>query len=446
MAKTKSFAYRCESCEAELSQWYGRCPKCDEWNSVIERVSPATKKKQKARALSEISEGQTLVRQSTHLDFLDDILGGGLPEATTVLLAGEPGIGKSTLLFQMFSKSKERVLYVSAEESAAQVAGRFRSFSKQQDSDFFVLTDHRLSQILEEIERLQPKMVAIDSIQMISTESLDRARGGAANLREISDQLVSTAKAKGFTLWIVGHVTKDGDIAGPKTLEHLVDSVLLFSSCDEPGVRFLQTQKHRFGKSGELAVLEISEAGLNEKKGGESFWIQENNQNLSGCAQTAVLFGSRVYCVEIQALCTPTHFPSPRRSTTGFDINRLFLILAVLEKKLKVNLSQMDVYLNVVGGLKIQDPAADLAVAAALLSSLEDKAISSKSIFCAEIGLTGELRKVPQSSERAKLCEKLGKTEFVTATLGASKSPNLRNIQMRESLNLYAAMQNFLSS
>jgi DNA repair protein RadA/Sms len=445
MAKSKSLAYRCESCEAELSQWFGKCPKCDEWNTIAEKQSPSRTKPQKAKALREISESQGVFRETTHLKFLDEILGGGLPKSSTVLLAGEPGIGKSTLLFQMFGRTQERVLYVSAEESAHQVAGRFRSFAKKGDSDFFILTDHRLTYILEEIERLKPAFVAIDSIQMISTESLDRLKGGAASLREIADQLVSAAKSKGFSLWIVGHVTKDGDIAGPKTLEHLVDTVLMFSSCDEPGVRFLQTQKHRFGRSGELAVLEISEKGLTEKEGGDCFWVQQHGHSLSGCAQTIILFGSRFYCVEIQALCSPTHFPSPRRSTTGYDLNRLYLVLAVLEKKLKIALSQMDVYLNVVGGLKIQDPAADLAVAAAILSSFFDKPTFHQGVFCAEIGLTGELRKVPLCLERAKFSEKIGRKAFMTASGALPKTLKPGGLRCEERANLHDAMQSFLS-
>lgn len=445
MAKSKLQPYTCEACGASFPKWLGKCTQCGKWNSIVEIAGTKKGRESSSLRLQDIPSQVGIERRSTEIGFLDEILGGGLPPASTLLLAGEPGIGKSTLLFQMFSRAKGRVLYVSAEESAQQVAGRYRSFAESSENEFFVLTESKLSRILEEIESLRPDLVAIDSIQMISTESLDRVRGGAASLRETSEQLVTAAKSLNFILWIVGHVTKEGDIAGPKTLEHLVDTVLLFSSAEDLNIRLLQVQKHRFGKSGELALLEMKTGGLVPREGGETFWIQEHSEDLPGCAYTAIVLGSRVYCVEVQALCSPTHFPSPRRSTTGFDLNRLYLILAVLEKRLKLPFSQMDVYLNVVGGLKVQDPGVDLAVAAALVSAMTDHPVSRNQVFCAEVGLTGELRRVAQLRERAKLCEKIGKRVFVTCEKSQLKSTDFRNLDLIEASQLRTALQNLLS-
>jgi len=424
MAKSKKQSYVCQSCGAEFAKWMGRCTQCQSWNTVALEADIQSKGSSRSLVrLSEVEVKESFQKQSLGLEFLDRILGGGLPSSATVLLAGQPGIGKSTLLFQMLSQLKSKILYVSAEESVQQIANRFHSQKQSINENFYILTENRISDILQEIDSLRPEIVAVDSIQMLSSDSLDRAKGGAASIREVAESLVTAAKTYNFTLWIVGHVTKDGEIAGPKTLEHLVDSVLLFSSAEEPHVRLLQTQKHRFGQSGELAVLEISEKGLAERPGAETYWLQSHTEDMPGCAFAAVLLGSRVYCVEIQALCASTHFPSPRRSTTGFDLNRLYLILAVLEKKLKIPFSNHDVYLNVVGGLKLSDPGVDLAVAAALVSAQTERAVCREMLYCGEIGLTGEVRRAPSMLQRAKAAAQVGKTKFICA-----KSKEFKNL------------------
>lgn len=432
MARTKKEAYFCADCGATYSKWMGKCLDCGAWNSIEERNSSAgSSDSSKLVRLLDVEPGKVSQRRKTQVDFLDRVLGGGLPAGATVLLAGEPGIGKSTLLFQMFAVQKDLALYVSAEESVDQVALRFSSAKTKPSENLYAFAENRLSEIVAQIERLKPKVVAIDSIQMIVADERDRVRGGSAAVREVAETLIGLAKKHNLLLWIVGHVTKEGDIAGPRTLEHLVDSVLLFSSAEDASLRILQTQKHRFGQSGELALLEISKDGLSEKEGAESFWLQDHDQGTSGVAYAPVMMGSRVYCIEVQALCAPTHFPSPRRSTSGFDMNRLYLLLAVLEKRLKLKLSSHDVYVNIVGGLKVQDPALDLAVAAALFSAQTEKPIPASFAFCGEVGLTGEIRNVAFLKDRAKSLLKTGKTNFV-----AAPHPELKRNELK-GLNLY---------
>jgi DNA repair protein RadA/Sms len=426
VAKAKKAQYVCSNCGSVYPKWQGQCAQCEEWNSIeIETASGfagSATAGAKLQKLSDIEISESFEKQSCAIPFLDRVLSGGLPQGATVLLAGQPGTGKSTLLFQMFGKLKgKKLLYVSAEESASQVAARFRQHQQVDKDNLFVLTDNHLEEILRQIDRLKPDVIAVDSIQMIMTSEFERVKGGVASIREVSEALVSKAKSLNSILWIVGHVTKDGDIAGPKTLEHLVDTVLLFSNAEEPQVRMLQTQKHRFGQSGELAVLEISDKGLREKPGAESYWMQEHSESVAGCAFSPVLMGSRVYCVEVQALCVPTHFPSPRRSTTGFEMNRVYLVLAVLEKILKLTFAHQDVCLNVVGGLKVNDPAMDLAVGAALVSAHSEKTSPSNRVYCGEIGLTGEIRNVPLLELRRASSAQIGKTDFICAKSGTSK-------------------------
>lgn len=405
-------AYVCSDCGTRYSKWMGRCTECGTLNSVVELVTKVEGESRVVR-VKDLDTSKALERSSLRVDFLDRVMGGGLPKGTVVLLAGEPGIGKSTLLFQMLLEQKTPSLYVSAEESVEQVARRFRSLKAEVSDQIYVLSESRIAQVIKKMDELKPEVVIIDSIQMMNAEGDDRVKGGMASLREMTEILVQRAKALGMSLWIVGHVNKDGDIAGPKTLEHLVDTVLLFSSAEESQLRILQVQKHRFGRSGELALLEMTESGLREKKEHSTYWVHQRTEKISGCALSPVIMGSRVLVVEIQALVVDTYFPSPRRSTSGFDLNRLFLILAVLEKRLRLPFSKSDVYLNVVGGLKISDPGADLAVGAALVSALTEQPIPLGTVFCGEIGLTGELRPTYGLEERLRTIEHLGYTDWV---------------------------------
>ncbi len=414
--------YVCESCGAEFAKWMGRCLECQSLNTVVERkpqsVEGAASTPQSLQSL--ISDTDQLEKCSTEMPFLDRLLHGGVPRGTAVLLAGEPGIGKSTLLFQLLAHQKEKSLYVSAEESVTQVARRFRSFSPMMSKELFIISEARVDLICQQIRKLKPKMAVIDSVQMLWTEE-GGAKGGSATLRTAVDLLVDEAKQTGTILWLVGHVNKEGDIAGPKTLEHMVDTVLVFSLAEDARVRILQVQKNRYGPSQETVLLEMSEAGLTEKSEADSYWMRKHSTDVSGCALTAVQLGTRILCVEIQALVVDTYFPSPRRSTSGFDLNRLLLLLAVLEKRLKLPFSRSDVYLNVVGGLKISDPVADLAVAAAVVSALSERAIPSSWVFCGEIGLTGELREVPSLSERAQRLSSLKNAMVISGPHTSSK-------------------------
>ncbi len=418
----KTLAFSCTNCGAAFAKWMGKCSSCGEFNSVTENPQELAKKGSAPVRVKDFALQGEVKRVATGLSFLDRVLSSGLPEGTVVLVAGEPGIGKSTLLFQMLLEQKETALYVSAEESVQQVSGRFRSFKKVLSDQLFVLAESHISEVLAKMNVLKPKVVVIDSIQMMVGESEDKARGGMSSLKEITEVLVQRAKELGIMLWIVGHVNKEGEIAGPKTLEHLVDTVLLFSSAEDSRLRILQVQKHRFGRSGEVALLEMSESGLKEQKDAESYWIQSRTQSVAGCAIAPVVLGSRVVCVEIQALVVDSFFPSPRRSTSGFDLNRLFLILAVLEKRLRLPFSRSDVYLNIVGGLKISDPGADMAVAAALVSALNDKAIGQKTVFCGELGLTGELRPCSAIEDRLKTVESLSYNRWIGPEYGLKAS------------------------
>lgn len=418
MAKTKIKAkpYRCTGCETEYSKWQGQCSHCGQWNLIEEVIgssgSPVTKD---AMALSKIPSAKDAKIHTTALTFLDRVLGGGVPGGTTLLLAGEPGIGKSTVLFQMMAAQKETVLYVSAEESLSQLASRFKNLSAQAPDHLLLFTDPHIELIETQIKKTKPAVVVIDSIQMILSDDVSRAKGGVSTLRETTDRLVQMAKAAGCILWIVGHVNKEGEIAGPKVLEHMVDTVLTFSMARESHLRILQVGKHRFGRSGEVALLEMSSQGLSEVKESDSYWQAQHTEAISGCAIAPVLLGSRVVCVEIQALVVSSYLASPRRSTSGFDLSRLHLLLAVLEKRLKIPFSKSDVYLNVVGGLKVSDPGADFAVAVALASAHWDKAVSLRHVFCGEIGLTGELREVVAMSEREEWVKRSERSRLYAA-------------------------------
>jgi DNA repair protein RadA/Sms len=380
--------------------------------------------------MTEVSTAESEARRNSGIEFLDRVLGGPLPEGTVVLVAGEPGIGKSTLLFQMMAKQKDPVLYVSAEESEQQIAKRFRKLSPELSDQLYLISESRISEILQSIESLKPKVVVIDSIQMMISDNESFAKGGAANLREAADVLIQAAKAQNFTLWIIGHVTKEGEIAGPKTLEHLVDTVLVFSAAEDSRLRLLQSQKNRFGPSGELAVLEMDERGLTEKKDDAAFWIHKASAQVPGCALAPISFGSRILAVEIQALVVNSYFPSPRRSTSGFDLNRLLLLLAVLEKRLHIPFSRMDVYLNIVGGLKLSDPTADLAVAAALASAHSERALSAQCFLSAEVGLTGELRPVPSFSNRARYLQQSFKDSKLLTSASSQKSGGIKGFRI----------------
>jgi len=408
VAKSKDLVFRCQSCGASYAKWMGKCLGCNAFNSV-EQVhetarSASAQIEVRAQLVKDLLPQADEPRQALGIDFLDRIVSGGLPPGTAVFIAGEPGIGKSTLLFQLLSQMTQLCLYVSSEESTSQLSRRFRGMRAKPSDRMYLLSSQNLGEILEQMTAIKPQIMVLDSIQMVLAEE-GKVKGGVASLRETSEQLVTLAKQLGVTLFIVGHVNKEGEIAGPKTLEHLVDTVLTFTMAEDSRHRILQTQKNRYGPSGELALLEISESGLKEVPSADSFWTQKHVSEVFGCAIAPVVVGSRIMNVELQALVVQSYFPSPRRSSNGFELNRLFLLLAVLEKHLRIPFSKMDVYLNVVGGLKISDPGADLAAAAALISAYFEKPVLKSGVYVGEIGLTGELRPPALYSERLKYAQ-----------------------------------------
>jgi DNA repair protein RadA/Sms len=374
--------------------------------------------KSKSSLLKDLLSVPDVQKKSMQIPFMDRLMMGGLPAGTVTLIAGEPGIGKSTLLFQMLASHHEKALYVSTEEALSQIGQRFKKLVHHDAEQMHILAEQKIEEILAQMSVLRPDLMVLDSLQMLHSES----DFGKTGIKDMMDTLVSEAKRLQITLFVVGHVTKDGEIAGPKTLEHLVDTVLTFTLAEDSRTRILQIQKNRYGPSGEVVLLEMTERGLEESKEGDDFWIQAHQEAVYGCAVAPVVVGTRIVPVEIQALVVNSYFPSPRRSTSGFELNRLLLILAVLEKRLKLPFSRMDVYLNVVGGLRLSDPGADLAVAAALVSAYSEKPIDLNLSFLGEIGLTGELRPVSRQSERLTVMTKQHQKMVVAPMSSDSKS------------------------
>lgn len=438
MAKA-SKTYRCQSCGAQFSKWVGKCLECGNFGSLLEAASDAHQvhasdfKATKLRDLVIPSEEEQ--RQKTGLGYLDRLLGGGLPSGSVVLLAGEPGIGKSTLLFQMLSQSSVQSLYVSSEESLSQIGRRFKKFQKDLGDRMFLLAEQNVSDILNQMELIRPRVMVLDSIQMLHAGA-EKGFGQSTNMREVTDALVSRAKQLDISLFIVGHVTKDGEIAGPKTLEHQVDVVLVFGMAEDSRLRILQAQKNRFGPSGEVVLLEMGDGGLVESQEADSYWVRKHQKQIYGCAVAGVLLGSRILPVEIQALVVNSYFPSPRRSTSGFEYNRLLLILAVLEKRMKIPFSRYDVFLNVVGGIKIADPGADLAVAMALISAVQEHPLDPDTVYVGELGLTGEIRPAPLQKDRiSSLLRRRGGSVVSAEIPGVAAPPKVLYRSSIEELN-----------
>ncbi len=426
MKKSKSQPYACHSCGATYSRWLGQCENCNAWNTIEELMVAPQQGASKVVSLSSLKEAQDPPRSRSGLVFLDRLLEGGLPRGTCLFMAGEPGIGKSTLLFQMFCRSLVKALYISAEESLEQVGQRFKKWVSGDRDYLLVASESRLGSILALMDQEKPQVMIIDSLQMLSSDNVDLSRGGHASLREMAELLVSKAKQLGITLWLVGHVNKEGEIAGPKVLEHLVDAVLTFHLADDFRHRLLQVTKNRYGRSGDLAVLEMTQNGLVEAENQDQVFAPTHEGVTPGSALTVTLVGSRMLAVEVQALCVNSYFPSPKRSATGFDVNRLNLLLAVLEKKLRIPFSRQDVYLNIVGGLRLSDPASDLAVAAALISADAEKALPLGAAYIGEVGLTGEIRKVPLLEERSHFLKQRGMKVIYGPHQGAKLLPQLK--------------------
>ena len=417
MAKTKT-TFFCQSCGAQYSKWQGQCTSCKQWNTIVEEViqkagksswdvdQPGPKKASRPQKIQEIN-AQSEPRINTGNQELNRVLGGGLVPGSMVLLGGEPGVGKSTLMLQIALQIPHKTLYVSGEESARQI--KMRAERVHPDSEnCYILTETKTQQIFRHIGELQPEILVIDSIQTLQTDHIESSAGSISQIRECTSELIKFAKETHTPVILIGHITKDGNIAGPKILEHMVDTVLQFEGDRNHIYRILRAQKNRFGSTNELGIYEMQGSGLREVANPSEILISKNDEGLSGTAIAATLEGMRPLMIEIQALVSTAVYGTPQRSTTGYNTKRLNMILAVLEKRAGFKLGAKDVFLNVTGGITVDDPAIDLAVVAAVLSSNVDIAVDKGICFAAEIGLAGEVRAVTRIDQRISEAEKLG--------------------------------------
>lgn len=415
MAKTKSVFF-CQSCGYESPKWLGKCPSCGEWNTFVEEKVISTAKGINRQNTSKIapvklSDIKTLDEPRLKLPSqeLNRVLGGGLVMGSLTLIGGEPGIGKSTLLLQnILSIRNKKILYVSGEESASQLKLRADRLGKVAENTF-ILCETRLDNIFTQIENVEPQLLIIDSIQTIASDQIDSAAGSVSQVRECAAALLRYAKESGVPVILVGHINKDGAIAGPKVLEHIVDTVLQFEGDRQYLYRILRSIKNRFGSTSEIGIYEMIERGLKEVKNPSEMLLSENrDEEMSGIAIGVTIEGIRPFLVEVQALVSSAAYGTPQRSVTGYDQRRLNMILAVLEKRARFKLGQKDVFLNMAGGIRISDPAIDAAVVAAIMSSNFDIAVSRKTAFIGEVGLSGEIRTVTRIDQRVAEVEKLG--------------------------------------
>ena len=421
MAKLKTL-YFCQNCGAQYSQWHGQCKTCGEWNTLVEEIvekstkSVATKSKS---SIINIIEVETIEepRIVTPSEELNRVLGGGIVLGSVTLIGGEPGIGKSTLLLQLALKMKKKILYVSGEESASQIKMRADRLAEVKNPNCFLFTETSLEKIIHEATKLMPDFVIIDSIQTLQSQLIESSPGTVSQIRECSNEIIKFAKENNIPVFLVGHITKDGQIAGPKVLEHMVDVVLNFDGDRNHLFRLLRANKNRFGSTSEIGIYEMISSGLKEIKNPSEILITKKFEELSGNSVAVTLEGNRPMLLEIQALVSTAVYGTPQRSSTGFDSKRLNMLLAVLEKRAGFQLGSKDVFLNITGGIKTDDPALDLAVIASILSSNEDIAISEHYCFAGEIGLSGEIRPVAQVEQRITEAEKLGYEKIFISNL-----------------------------
>jgi len=424
MSKIKT-SFFCQNCGTQYAKWQGQCNACKEWNTIAEEIvqkeekstwrtpESETKKASKPLKIKEIDSAQE-VRMDTRDGELNRVLGGGIVPGSLILLGGEPGIGKSTLLLQISLKLPYRTLYVSGEESQKQIKMRAERINPNSDN-CYILTETKTQNIFRQIQEIEPEIVIIDSIQTLHTEYIEASPGSISQIRETTAELIKFAKETNIPVILIGHITKDGTIAGPKILEHMVDTVLQFEGDRNHVYRILRSLKNRFGSTAELGIYEMLGSGLREVSNPSEILISHKDAALSGTAIASTLEGMRPLMIEIQALVSTAVYGTPQRSTTGYNAKRLNMILAVLEKRAGFRLGTKDVFLNITGGISIDDPAIDLAVVAAILSSNEDIPIEEGFCFAGEVGLSGEIRPVNRVDHRIQEAEKLGfSTIFVS--------------------------------
>ncbi len=443
--------YICSECEYESPKWLGKCPRCASWNTFVEDVvqieapSKAAQRRtsvlgsgsNKASQFSSLSTPE-YIRSSTGLSELDRVLGGGLVKGSVVLLSGEPGIGKSTLLLQICDRlgDSKTVLYVSGEESAAQLKLRAERLSVVGKS-LYILTETNIENILAEADKIKPDVIIADSVQTMYSDKISSAAGSITNVKEVAMAFISKAKNDGTSVILVGHINKEGSIAGPKVLEHMVDAVLNFEGDKKQIYRIIRANKNRFGSTNEIGVFEMTDVGLREVSNPSEMLLADRPTDSSGNCAVCTMEGSRPIVAEIQALVTPTSFPAPRRTSNGIDYNRTYLILAVLEKRLGLRFSSNDVYLNVIGGLQINEPASDLGIALALISSLTDTVIPDSLIAIGELGLAGECRGVAGVELRVKEAARLGFNKAIIPAHNAKNIQKINNIEIIPVKNVY---------
>ena len=436
--------YICQNCGSETSQYFGRCMNCKEWNSIIEEKKGLLSKhffdteNSRSKEFKEI-EIEELTRIKSGFKEFDRVLGGGFVNGSIVLLGGEPGIGKSTLILQSAAKISllEKVLYVTAEESLEQIKIRWERLD-QKSSNLKIFAENNLLSIINEIKQLKPKIAIIDSIQAINNADMESSSGSVSQVRSCSSELQNFAKKHNIALLIIGHVTKDGSLAGPKTLEHLVDVVLNFEGDHIASRRLLRGIKNRFGATLELGVFEMQENGLNEVINPSSSFT--NNENISGVATTITLEGTRSFAVDIQALVNKSFYQNPKRTTTGISLNRVHQILAVIEKHIKIQLSSFDCYLATAGGFELNDPSSDLAIAISIVSSLKNQIPLRNCAFIGELGLNGQVRET--SSIKSKIDEsiRLGFEQIIIPHTKDNGYLNVQNIKIITVKNIQEAI------
>ena len=417
MSKSK-INYVCQNCGAQRPKWAGQCSDCGSWNTLVEEKMTKDKAKGwvvdsgkcEVFTLDQSLEEKIFERTTSKIFELDRVLGGGLVQGSFVLLGGAPGVGKSTLLLQLASglaEQQTRILYVSGEESVVQTANRAKRMGIS-SSHITLASESRLANILSLVDENPPQVLFIDSIQTIHSADIDSAPGSVSQVRECSARLLQLAKSKNISVILVGHITKDGSLAGPKVLEHMVDCVLSFEGDSTNQFRLVRALKNRFGPANELGIFKMTPKGLLEVSNPSELFLEERSQKAAGSVVFCSMEGTRPLLCEIQALTLDSQLAMPRRTSVGIDLNRLHMLAAVLERHLHLALSKTEIYVNAVGGLRLEDPSSDLAIAAALLSSFHQKAVPAKSVFLGEIGLTGEVRAISFFDERLKESIKLG--------------------------------------
>jgi len=424
MPKSKT-AFFCKECGHEVGKWVGKCPGCQTWNSMVEALKADTKAPKVAQSTfsntmikpKKITDIKTAdeARIKTTISELNRALGGGIVNGSLVLFGGEPGIGKSTLLLQTANDLAEQgleVLYVSGEESSKQIRLRAERLNANSDN-VYVYSETNMALIEAQIKEMEPDFVIIDSIQTIYLDEVSSAPGSVTQVRECTSWLMKIAKIGGVPIFIVGHVTKDGNIAGPRLLEHMVDTVLYFEGERHHTYRILRAVKNRFGSTNEIGIFDMKEEGLCEVVNASEVFLEDRTVDLPGTSIMASIEGTRPILVEIQSLLTPTSFGNPKRMSSGIDNNRLSLILAVLEKRMGFFMQNQDTYVKVTGGVRIDEPAVDLAIVASIVSSYKDKATPSRDVYMGEVGLTGEIRRISRIEERVKEAKKLGFTRAI---------------------------------